>query len=341
NTNCQTIDHVIVDSGSWGLRILSTVLKPALASALPVQTDSTPAKNTFVECTVFGDGIAWGPIKTVNLQMGGELAKNLPVQIIGDPNFPDVSIPSDCTKQAPPGTTTEDTVASFGGNGLIGIGVFAQDCGSGCATDPLNDEYFACTGSSCQSTAIPNAQQTTNPVTLFAKDNNGVIISLPAIAAGGATNVAGSLIFGVGTESNNALGSAGVYTYDPGSGLFSSSYNGQTGSQSLVDSGTNAILFNDNSIHLCSNGFFYCPATTLNLSGTIVSFNNVSAPVNFSISNSDAIFASGVTASAQLAGSYTGATGVDWGLPFFFGRNVGFVIQGSSVGTKTGPFVAF
>jgi len=53
-----------------------------------------------------------------------------------------------------------------------------------------------------------------NPVTLFATDNNGVIIELPAVS-GVETSVTGSLIFGIGTQSNNALGSATVYTSIP------------------------------------------------------------------------------------------------------------------------------
>jgi hypothetical protein len=328
---------VIVDSGSWGLRILSSVLSPTIASALPAQTDKTSG-GTFVECTVFGDGIAWGPIKSVNLQLGGEVANNLPLQVIGDPNFPDANIPSACTNQAVPGTTTEDTVAKFGGNGLIGIGVFANDCGSDCATDPANGLYFACNGSSCVSASIPTAQQVTNPVTLFAKDNNGVTISLPTIPAAGATNVAGTMTFGVGTASNNALGSAVAYTYD-NNGLFSTTYNGQTGAQSLVDSGSNGIFLNDRSITLCSDGSFYCPATTLNLSATIIGINNATSLINFSMANANAI--NGVTASSELDGIYTGSSGIDWGLPFFFGRNVSFVVQGNKVGANTGPFVAF
>jgi hypothetical protein len=40
-SNCQTIDHVLVDTGSVGLRILSSVLNASLLSALPLQTDAS------------------------------------------------------------------------------------------------------------------------------------------------------------------------------------------------------------------------------------------------------------------------------------------------------------
>ena len=47
----------------------------------------------------------------------------------------------------------------------------------------------------------------------FNVDNNGVILQLPAVQSA-ATTVSGSLIFGIGTESNNALGSVNVFGLD-------------------------------------------------------------------------------------------------------------------------------
>ena len=54
-TNCQTIDGILVDTGSFGLRILSSALT---AVSLPQQTDSggTPV----VECAAFETAVAWG-----------------------------------------------------------------------------------------------------------------------------------------------------------------------------------------------------------------------------------------------------------------------------------------
>lgn len=50
-TQCQTISGILVDTGSSGLRILSS----ALTVALPQQTDSSG--NAVAECAVFSDGI--------------------------------------------------------------------------------------------------------------------------------------------------------------------------------------------------------------------------------------------------------------------------------------------
>ena len=60
-------------------------------------------------------------------------------------------------------------------------------------------------------------QQVRNPVSLFATDNNGVILELPAVPIGGQAGIAagqGSLVFGIGTQSNNGLGSAVVLPLD-------------------------------------------------------------------------------------------------------------------------------
>jgi hypothetical protein len=60
-TNCQTIDHVQVDTGSQGLRILASVVNSSLLSALsPVTVNG----GALAECTQFVDGYSWGPIVT-------------------------------------------------------------------------------------------------------------------------------------------------------------------------------------------------------------------------------------------------------------------------------------
>ena len=59
---------------------------------------------------------------------------------------------------------------------------------------------------------MQTAQQVRNPVSLFA-DNNGVIIELPAVPAGGQAGISagqGSLVFGIGTQANNVLSSSAV-----------------------------------------------------------------------------------------------------------------------------------
>src|SRR6266852_733693 len=70
-TSCQTIDHIQVDTGSYGLRLLA----PVLTLSLP----DTPASdgNSLVECTQFVDGYSWGPIALADIQVGGETASSV------------------------------------------------------------------------------------------------------------------------------------------------------------------------------------------------------------------------------------------------------------------------
>jgi len=333
-TECQTIDNIQVDTGSFGLRVLASVL----TLSLPVEQLS--GGNALVECTQFVDGYSWGPVSTADIQVSGESASSLPVQVIGSSNF--ATVPSTCSSTGP----AEDTVAQFGANGILGIGVFAQDCGPGCVGSGSPGYYYSCSQTACSPTAASLASQVQNPVPLFATDNNGTILMLPNVPADGAATLAGSLIFGIDTESNNASGTQTVLTLDE-SGFFTTSYNGTALSTSFVDSGTNGIFFNDSSITACSSSDFsgfYCPANTLNLSATLTGVNNVSATVDFSVANAETLATDNPTFTAlpSLGGTYTSSTTTfDWGLPFYYGRRVATAIQGYTTSVATGPYVAF
>ena len=53
--------------------------------------------------------------------------------------------------------------------------------------------------------------QVTNPVALFAADNNGIIIDLPNLQnANGDASVQGELTFGLATQADNALPATGL-----------------------------------------------------------------------------------------------------------------------------------
>jgi hypothetical protein len=336
-TTCQTIDNIQVDTGSYGLRILA----PALTLSLAVATTSTG--SALLECTEFVDGYSWGPVALVDVQISGETASSVAVQLIGDSRYP--TIPTDCSSGAP---SSENTVASFGANGIIGIGPFAQDCGSFCVSSiPEPAVYYACSTSvNCTSTLVPIASQVQNPVTLFATDNNGTIISLPSVADAGASDVTGSLIFGVGTESNNSLGTVTVVpvaTSGADAGFLTTVFEGTTLASSFIDSGSNALYFNDSSLTACTQaGFtvFYCPTSAQTLSAEFELANSSTVSENFVVVSAETLPAS-VTAFPGLAGTNSAPQSFDWGLPFFFGRKVATVIQGSATANGTGPYIAF
>lgn len=326
--NCQTIDHVSVDTGSSGLRILSSVL------SLPLPQQAAGNGNPLVECTQFADGYSWGPVKTADVRLDGQTLSSLAVQVIGDPAFP--TVPRSCSSAGP----SEDTVQTFGSNGIIGVSSFQQDCGPACAQAAISGAYYACTGANCQAVAVDLTHQVQNPVGLLAADNNGVIIDLPAVGLAGASTVNGSLILGIGTQANNALGSATVYALDSNTGTLTTSFNGRQYAGSFVDSGSNAFFFPDSAINTCSSGF-YCPAATQQFTATIQGVNGRSGTVGFSVANGDSLLSSGNTAFVNLGGQVSAISGFDWGLPFFFGRRVYTAIEGKSTAGGSGPYVAY
>jgi hypothetical protein len=333
--NCQTIDHIEVDTQSFGLRILA----PVLNLSLPVQAAANG--SSLLECAAFADGYSWGPIALVDVQISGESAGSVPIQLIGDARFPNV--PSACSSQGP---TEEDTVAAFGANGILGVGVFDQDCGPVCVSTVDNGDYFACTATLCENTAEPLAEQVANPVALFAKDNNGSIMELPSVASQGAATVTGSLIFGIDTQTNNASGSETVLTVDPNFGYLTASFNGQTLSMSFIDSGSNGIFFDDTAIPACTAADyteFYCPASTLNLTVTLQGNNGVNATVDFAVGNAQSLGTDNPSfvVFPTLAGTNPESGSFDYGLPFFFGRRVATALENRTTTVGTGPYIAY
>ncbi len=336
-TECQAIDHIQVDTGSYGLRVLGSVL------TLNLPATHTANGNTLVECTQFVDGFSWGPVSLADVKVSGETAASLPIQVIGDSSF---AVPDACSGTG----TEEDTVATFGANGILGIGVFEQDCGSGCATNAGSGFYYGCTPNSCTLTVVPVGSQVLNPVPLFATDNNGTFIELPTVAAAGAATVTGSLIFGIDTQSNNASGNQTVLTVDS-NGDFTTTFNGQSLSGSFIDSGSNGIYFNDSGIPACTDpnypGFF-CPASTQNLTAVLQGADGAgSATVNFSVGNAETLSTANPTFAAfpMLSGPFPPTPSdpepFDWGLPFFYGRTVVTAIEVHTTAVGTGPYVAF
>ena len=109
---------------------------------------------------------------------------------------------------------------------------------------------------------MPLAKQLQNPVWRFPRDNNGSLITLPSVPSPGLTVASGSLIFGIGTQANNGLGSARVLRTD-NVGNISTRFGGST-YDAYVDSGTNGFYFLDSAttgIPTCRkpDDGFYCP----------------------------------------------------------------------------------
>lgn len=326
-TTCQTIDHVLVDTGSYGLRLLAP-LNGALA--LPAVTTASGAAAA--ECGDFVSGYTWGPVRSADIKLGGETASSVPIQVIGDTSSPYGNVPASCTNKG----GNLGTLSALGANGILGVGTFKQDCGSNCASRAVSGTYYACTGSgngaTCTPSTMPLVSQVTNPVSLFASDNNGVKLVLPSVPIGGSTTLTGTLIFGIGTQSNNGLGSATIYKVSS-LGTFITVYKGQTLSGSFIDSGSNGYFFTDSSQRTCSfSSDFYCPSSVESLSATNSAFDNsATGTVNFTIENVDNL-ADGINAASIGGTNGPNSTAFDWGLPFFFGRPVYVGMEGTTAG---------
>jgi len=326
-STCQTIDNIQVDTGSQGLRILASALDPTLV--LPSVTASTG--STAASCTVFGSGYTWGSVRTADVHLAGEVAAATSIQVIADPAIP--AVPTDCSNSGLPMLTA----TALRSNGVLGVGPFTADCGSGCATTALPRWYYGCTSGTCVAATMPVAQQVTNPVSRFATDNNGLVIDLPAVAATGAASVTGTMTFGIGSQSNNLLGSAQVLTSNSVTGFVSTTFQGQTYGTSYIDSGSNGMFFPLSSVPAC--GFWFCPAAVQNLAATVAGINGATSAVTFALGNATSLFATGNSALNNLAGPANNYFA--WGLPFFFGRRIFTAIEASATPAGNGPYYAF
>lgn len=335
-TQCATIDHVQVDTASFGFRVLAAALPAGFT--LPVQ--SAPGGGSLVECTVFGDGYSWGPVTQADFTIGGEKVSAMPLQLIGDSRFP--TAPTGCTSQTTQGE--EDDIATFGANAIIGIGVEPSDCPA-CAQTAAPNVYFACTtaaATSCASTIVPAANLVPNPIVKFPADNNGSIIVLPSVALTGAATVSGSLIFGVDTQTNNMSGAQTVFFINPNNAELTMVYKGTSLPDSFIDSGTNGIYFSDSSLTVCTDAMnFYCPSATANLPLGINLRSGGVFNTTFNVVNADTLTV-GIAAFPGLAGTLPPSLdGFDWGLSFFYGHRVATVIAGETTSVGTGPYIAF
>lgn len=338
-TRCQTIDNIQLDTESFGLRLASSAANQVL-SALPAVS---VAGSQVAECTAFADGYTWGSIRTADVKIGGETAAAIPIQIVGD--MPQGAV---LTGGCSTGKL-ELTPADLGANGILGVGVAPNDCGTLCANPPAgNSSYYACpNGANCVQTVLPISQQVANPVAKFPTDNNGVIVSMPAIGPSGQPTVTGTVTFGINTQSNNAMPATVTKLTTSGSGDVNATFNGAP-ITAFFDSGSNAYFFTDNTLAACTGNTsaFYCPANPTTRTVNVASYN-VSTPgapngkpLAMGVGNASQLLANGNYALNNLAGSLGGNTFVDLGMPFFYGQTVYYGMDRSG-SSGSSPFVAF
>jgi hypothetical protein len=205
---------------------------------------------------------------------------------------------------------------------------------------------------------------------MFPTDNNGVVMTLQSVPDTGQTTATGTLTFGIGTQSNNGLGSAAVLPVDPSTGNFAAQFMGTlyndfngTGSghgSSFIDSGSNGFFFLDSAT--LSNQFglnipdcpqsgpnalmgFYCPGTTQQISVNVLGETANGTPIGsartitFNVANASTLFQNNFSAFNDVAGENSNS--FDFGLPFFLGKTVFTAIEGQATPAGNGPYVAF
>jgi hypothetical protein len=210
-------------------------------------------------------------------------------------------------------------------------------------------EYAVASCTVAQASVASLIQQVSNPVPRFSGDNNGFMLDLPAVDPSGAVGLSGALVFGIGTQANNQFLPASLLSTST-IGWITTVMSGQQLTKSFLDTGSNAMFFDSASIPLCPGSEpirFYCPATRVNESASLVGTNNGTLLVNFAIDNALALFTSQSKAALPaLAANLTPdlrtiEPGFYWGLPFFYGRRVFWGIENETSPAGTGPFYAF
>jgi len=317
---------------------------------------------------------------------GGTANSGIPIQVItAGENPSNITVtysstesgPAPCLINTNTGATDsspdydDDSVATLGANGILGIGNFPQDCGVDCTTTGNSSDvviwpYMICNSSTsptgCELDYVAVADQAWNPVAAFSSpDTNGVVLQLPSIPAAGQATATGTLTFGIGTEANNALNGATVYELDDAGNFASATYNGVTYTStnsggSFIDSGSNSMFVSDETTlgttdctvsgpEGITDIGYYCSSSTLDLSLGLTGSNGTAKTVTLNIENALNLFSANSSYAAfnDLGGpsciptatsSCNSATDYfDLGLPFFFGQPNGIFV--GIAGTST------
>ncbi len=340
---CKTIPNILLDTGSYGLRVFDNLLPSGL-------TPISSGGSTLSECVLFGDGSSeFGPVEYAYVQLGGEPMVAVPILAI---NSTYGTPPAACTNSQ---SSPDISPTQAGFNGILGVGLWAQDCGNGlynsssdgtadCTTDSANGQYFTCTGGNCGCGATVAMQaQVKNPVASLPSDNNGVILDFSSTNPGatGATNATGTLYLGIDTQANNASTGFTAMPADPGASEFFTKFNAYSSSTyipAFIDSGSSIFFMptvsglTDCSVsHGSGWSGIFCPGSNTAESAVLWDVNlGASQSVSFHIGNGYSLFNSASNVFNNLGAlSGTGAGAYfDWGLPFFFGRKVIVGIKG-------------
>ena len=345
--SCVSIPNIQVDTGSTGLRLLHSQI-----NSLSITPINDSLSNPYGECLEFADGNLWGGLGKVDVKFtNGAIASGVTIQMIDDDGVQQSTPAADCN------TMLEDSLATLGVNGVLGVGLFLQDCGPGCATPPgYAQTYYDCPGAGgnlCTQTTISTALQVSNPIASIPGNNNGVILEFPAISTSGAVTVNGNMIFGIDTLANNGIAASTPVLATPDAssgsavaGSFTASFNGNSNLLGFFDSGSSVYFFADSNITSCTVGSspYFCPSTAVGETLTLTGSNGATGQISITIGNAQSLFASSNSVAFNDIGAPLSNTSLvsafDIGLPFFFGRSMYTGFENQTVVSPSGPFFA-
>jgi hypothetical protein len=182
-----------------------------------------------------------------------------------------------------------------------------------------------------------------NPAWLFPRDNNGLILQLPAVGRTGAATATGLLTFGIDTEPDNSIANYALLAADS-KGNFKATLQGADYGSSFIDSGSN-FTYATLSVNDVTGGGLYAPATyatyPLELTPNVGTGQGITTQIL--VINPSALNFDTDTAFDDVAapGSPSGPLGsVDLGLTSFFGHATALLFAGKSCAQGSGPLYA-
>jgi hypothetical protein len=367
SSHCQTIPGLRIDTVHAGLRIFKSAINNSTLNALtPVIQGTSPNELNLATFQVLQESyVLWGSIYEANITLGGETTPTpTTLQIIDNGTLSTGSDQSSAssallttlnntTNPASNFTLITAPTGTYAANGILGIGPEQYYCncyaGSNCI-NANNNQYFACstTTYACNSTATPLNQQLKNPITALSQNNNGAILSLPSVPAGGSSSKNGYLILGIDTQSNNASTGMTVFPCTNDRSEFKTTLQGNTFQYSLFQTLSNYNYIGSNlSIASSSSPQYYTPSSVQTLRGSILGTTNY-LDFQLYIGNSLTINNYYQTSRAlcvfsEFAAYNNNNSGYNtlYGLPFFLGRNVFIGFESASSNLGSGRYYAF
>ena len=317
-TRCATIDDVMLDTGSTGLRLEASAVPPWIGLPAHRNQDGRP----LAECLHFVHDDAWGPLVRADVHLGGLIAADIPIQVISDDQRPQ---PAAC-----PRSTVVPT-----SNGTLGIGPNLSDCPGACEQSAARPTYFVDRSGTWTPVKgrLDAAYRLPNPVSHLPAHNNGVVFDLPSPPGGDAREVAGVLILGVGTAPNNQPGQARRIPLDA-AGTFTTNYRGKNYPESYIDSGTETYIVEDDQLPRCPGmAWAFCPTPDRWIEATMDDGAGVRLSWRIRVGNyqrtltrrNDGASNGMAVAAKERTDSFV------WGAPFFLGKRVMVVFEGRDV----------